>query len=79
MNLTISPELWQTAAMPEGMLERWLAPEGAPIKAGHAVAVVQIEDCRHDLVAPCEGRLHIVLAAGRMVEPGSVIGEIAPA
>jgi hypothetical protein len=64
--------------MPEGLLERWLAADGAPVQAGHAVAVLQIEDCRHDLIAPCDGRLQIAVPAGALVEPGAVVGAIGP-
>ena len=76
--LIVTTELWQTATMPEGVLERWLAADGAPVRAGHAVAVVQVEDCRHDLIAPRDGRLHIAIPAGGMVEPGAVVGAIGP-
>ena len=74
--IAVAPELWASNMMPEGILERWLRPDGSQVEAGDPVAAVRIEDCLHELMAPARGRLHIELQVNSVVEPGMVIGSI---
>lgn len=74
--IAVSPDLWATSTLPEGIIERWLFPDGSSVEAGDAVAVVRIEDAKHELMAPARGRLSIGVKANTMVEPGMGIGAI---
>ena len=76
--LTVAPELWSTSMMPQGILERWRVAPGAIVVAGQAVAEVRIGNYLHELSAPTGGRLSIEAQRNDVVEPGSVIGRIAP-
>jgi hypothetical protein len=70
----VVPELWATSLLPEGILERWLLPDGRPVEVGDPVAVVRIESALHDILAPAKGRLHIHSKANAVIEPGCAIG-----
>ena len=74
--IQIAPELWHSNMMPEGILERWLKPDGIQVEAGDPVAVVRIEDARHELMAPARGRLKREIGVNSVVEPGMAIGSI---
>lgn len=74
--IAVAPDLWQSSMMPEGILERWLRPEGAQVEAGDPVAAVRIEDALHELMAPARGSLHTELKSDSVIEPGMVIGSI---
>lgn len=58
-NVAVSPDLWATNVLPEGIIEQWLSPDGGRVEAGDPIATVRIEDALHDLVAPARGRLRI--------------------
>ena len=79
MNITTSEELWGTSILPEGLLERWLVPDGRRVKAGEAIAELRIEDSLHEISAPISGRLKIAIKANGLIEPGSVLGFVDPA
>ncbi len=74
--IAVAPDLWATAVLPEGLIEKWLFPDGTFVEAGDPVATVRIEDALHDLVAPARGRLSIGLRTNSVIEPGMVIGNI---
>ena len=74
--IQIAPELWGSNMMPEGILERWLKPDGIQVEAGDPVAVVRIEDALHELMAPARGRLKREIGVNSVVEPGMAIGSI---
>ncbi|HVV26565.1 MAG TPA: biotin/lipoyl-containing protein [Rhizomicrobium sp.] len=74
--IAVSPDLWTSAIMPEGILERWMYDDGSEVKAGDAIAAVRIESALHDLMAPCRGRLKIDCRNNSVIEPGAVIGRI---
>ncbi len=75
-DIRIADDLWATRLMPEGLLEAWRVPHGARVERGDTVAEVEIEDCRHDILAPSSGRLLQEVAAGSLVEPGTVIARV---
>ena len=74
--IAVTPDLWSTTILPEGLIEQWLFPDGSFVEAGDPVAAIRIEDALHELVAPARGRLSIGLRANSVIEPGMVIGNI---
>ena len=74
--IAVTPDLWATSVLPEGLIEQWLFSDGSFVEAGDPVAVVRIEDALHELVAPARGRLSIGLRANSVIEPGMGIGHI---
>jgi pyruvate/2-oxoglutarate dehydrogenase complex dihydrolipoamide acyltransferase (E2) component len=72
----VDENLWASAVAPEGVLEWWFVPDGAQVAAGQRVAEVQIEGVRHEVVAPAAGELSVVVLAGAVLDPGSVIGQV---
>ncbi len=76
--IKVAPELWSTNVFPEGVIEQWLLPDGAPVKEGKAIALVRVEDALHELTAPASGRLRTDLRAGSVVDPGMAVGRILP-
>lgn len=75
-SIIVTPDLWGSSIMPEGILESWLAVDGSHVDAGDTVAKVRIEDAVHNLTAPATGWLRVQTSVNSLVEPGSVIGEI---
>ena len=74
--IRVDETLWATNMMPEGVVVRWLVPDGSTIAAGKPIAEVRIEDSLHEIVAPTSGRVTIVLAANNVVEPGSLLATL---
>jgi pyruvate/2-oxoglutarate dehydrogenase complex dihydrolipoamide acyltransferase (E2) component len=74
--IRVETELWATSLLPEGMIEKWLVPDGAFVEAGDPLAALRIEGALHELIAPAEGWLTIDRKANDVVEPGAVIGHI---
>lgn len=77
IDISISPDLWAGRMLPEGILERWRVADGSKVSEGDVVAEVRIEDALHELMAPAGGKLTKVIRVNQIVEPGSVIGQIA--
>jgi hypothetical protein len=77
-DVIVAAELWSTSLLPEGIFERWRIVDGAVVSAGQVVAEVRIGDSLHELMAPTDGRLSIAARKNDLVEPGSVIGHLAP-
>ncbi len=74
--IRVESELWATSLLPEGMIDKWLVPDGAFVEAGDALAALHIEGALHKLIAPAEGWLTIDRKANDVIEPGAVIGHI---
>jgi pyruvate/2-oxoglutarate dehydrogenase complex dihydrolipoamide acyltransferase (E2) component len=74
--IAVTPDLWAASVLPEGLIERWLIPDGAFVEAGDPVASVRVEDALHDLMAPARGRLCIEIKANSVIEPGATVGRI---
>jgi pyruvate/2-oxoglutarate dehydrogenase complex dihydrolipoamide acyltransferase (E2) component len=72
----VNPDLWATSILPEGMIEKWLAADGAFVEAGEPIAMLRIEGALHDLQSPAEGWLTIDRKVNAVIEPGAVIGHI---
>jgi pyruvate/2-oxoglutarate dehydrogenase complex dihydrolipoamide acyltransferase (E2) component len=75
-DISVSPDLWGTNILPEGILENWTFVEGSQIEAGNPVATVRIESAVHEIMAPVTGRLHIACKPNTVIEPGTIIGQI---
>ena len=76
IQIRVTPELWGTSLLPEGILQKWLQPDNALVEAGEPVAYVQIENGLHALMAPAAGWLKQACVQNTVVEPGMVIGEL---
>lgn len=74
--IKVPPELWATSIMPEGIIERWLLPNGSRVKAGDPVAAIRIESMLHELMAPATGILKTACEVNSVVDPGCMIGQI---
>jgi hypothetical protein len=72
----VAEQLWSTAMLPEGILERWLVEDGALVRTGDAVAAVRIGEALHDIVSPAGGRLMVLAAPRDVVDPGCIIAEV---
>ena len=51
LDLKVPDDLWATATLPEGVLERWLVSNGATVRAGEPVAIIRIEEALHEIMA----------------------------
>lgn len=64
--------------LPEGILERWLVANGTQVEGGQEIAELRIEDAVHKVKAPGRGRLRHSVLCNAVIEPGTIIGDIAP-
>jgi hypothetical protein len=76
VQLIVDPELWISRIYPEGLIEDWLVPDGAMVKAEQPVAQLRIEGELITLKAPAAGKLMIDSRKNSPIEPGSVVGQI---
>jgi pyruvate/2-oxoglutarate dehydrogenase complex dihydrolipoamide acyltransferase (E2) component len=74
--IRIDGALWASSMMPEGVVERWFVADGAVVATGDRIAQVRIEDARHEIVAPAQGRLSIVATTNAVIEPGSLLARL---
>lgn len=74
--IRVPTDLWTTSLMPEGILERWLVPDGADVSAGDPVACVRINDDLHEIISPATGRISAMSAPNTVVDPGAVIAQL---
>ena len=77
-DVRVADNLWASSTLPEGIVERWLVLDGAAVSAGEAIVEIRIEDALHDVQAPIAGRLRIATGANCIIEPGTMLGEVAP-
>lgn len=77
-DIKVAEDLWSTSMLPEGMVEKWLVPNGATVKCGEPVAEIRIEGALHTIVAPAAGSLSISAGSNAVVDPGCVVGQIKP-
>ncbi|GII81872.1 dihydrolipoamide acetyltransferase component of pyruvate dehydrogenase complex [Sphaerisporangium rufum] len=61
------------------LLLEWVAADGAPVRAGEPVALVETSKTVEELEAPAAGVLCHLLAAGAECEPGQTIGRLGDA
>ncbi|WP_169978409.1 2-oxoglutarate dehydrogenase complex dihydrolipoyllysine-residue succinyltransferase [Tautonia rosea] len=62
----------------EGILSRWLKPDGAQIKSGEPLFEVETDKASTEVPAPADGVLKISVPEGETVEVGSTVGTIDP-
>lgn len=74
--IVVPQELWACSMLPQGVLEKWIFPDGSRVEAGDPLATIRIEDALHELMAPARGRLSIAVKANGIVDPGTVLGTI---
>ncbi|MDB5512374.1 MAG: biotin attachment protein [Enterovirga sp.] len=75
-DIRVPDDLWATNMMPEGVLERWLVPDGDSVRAGTPLAMVRIEGALHEIISPVAGLLRVSVGSGQMIEPGSVVAQL---
>ncbi len=63
-------------AMDEGTLAQWLVADGAQIKAGEALYILESDKSTLEIESPATGRLKIGVPAGEVYQVGAVLGEI---
>jgi pyruvate/2-oxoglutarate dehydrogenase complex dihydrolipoamide acyltransferase (E2) component len=78
LDLKVPDNLWASTILPEGVLERWLVPDGAAVRKGDPIATIRIEEALHEIMAPAQGRLSITMAETNVVEPGTLLGRLEP-
>ena len=76
VQLVVTPDFWVSRIYPEGLIERWLVPDGTEVQADQPVAELRIEGDLITLKAPAAGKLLIESRSNGPIEPGSVIGHI---
>jgi pyruvate/2-oxoglutarate dehydrogenase complex dihydrolipoamide acyltransferase (E2) component len=64
-------------SMTEGDLAQWLVEDGAQVKEGDPIYVIETGKSAQEITAPATGRLVQKVAAGQTYEVGTEIGEIA--
>jgi pyruvate/2-oxoglutarate dehydrogenase complex dihydrolipoamide acyltransferase (E2) component len=74
--IRVSPGLWHTTMLPQGVLVRWLRPDGALVESGEALACVEIEESVHEITSPGDGWLTLDCALNAIVEPGTIIAHL---
>jgi 2-oxoglutarate dehydrogenase E2 component (dihydrolipoamide succinyltransferase) len=63
----------------EGILSRWMKPDGSRIKSGEPLFEVETDKASTEVPAPADGVLKITVAEGETVEVGATVGTIDPA
>jgi 2-oxoglutarate dehydrogenase E2 component (dihydrolipoamide succinyltransferase) len=63
-------------AVTEGVLSRWLKPDGAAVKANEPVYELETDKATTEVSAPAAGVLKIAVREGEKVPVGSVVGRI---
>ena len=65
-------------AMTEGTFAEWLVPDGAIVKEGDAIYVLETGKSANEITAPVSGRLTQKAVAGETYDVGTLVGEITP-
>lgn len=65
-------------AMTEGTLAEWLVDDGAQVKEGDAIYLLETGKSAIEVTAPVAGRLVRKAEPGEVYEVGTAIGEILP-
>jgi pyruvate/2-oxoglutarate dehydrogenase complex dihydrolipoamide acyltransferase (E2) component len=63
-------------AMNEGELKEWLAEDGAAVKEGQPLFLLEAEKSANEVEAPATGTLKILKQPGETYEVGTVLGVI---
>lgn len=63
--------------MEEGTLSEWLVAEGADVKIGDPLYVMESDKSSTEIESPATGKLKIDIQAGETCQVGAVLGKIA--
>jgi pyruvate/2-oxoglutarate dehydrogenase complex dihydrolipoamide acyltransferase (E2) component len=63
-------------AMNEGEVKEWLAEDGATIKEGQPLYLLEAEKSANEIESPASGKLKILKPTGETYEVGTVIAVI---
>jgi len=63
-------------AMNEGTLQEWSLEDGAAVKAGEILFLLESDKSTNEIEAPADGTLRILKPAGEVYQVGTVIGMI---
>jgi pyruvate/2-oxoglutarate dehydrogenase complex dihydrolipoamide acyltransferase (E2) component len=63
-------------SMNEGQIAQWLAEDGASVKEGQPLYVLEAEKSANEIEAPASGTLKILQPTGETLTVGTVIGVI---
>ena len=75
MSLTLTiPKL--EMSMQEGTLAEWVAADGAEVKEGDVIYLLETDKASREIEAPTSGKLVHKAAAGETYDVGTEIGEI---
>lgn len=64
-------------SMMEGQIAEWLVADGAEVKEGDPLFLLEADKSTNEVEAPASGILHIEAEVGETYEVGTVIGYIA--
>jgi pyruvate/2-oxoglutarate dehydrogenase complex dihydrolipoamide acyltransferase (E2) component len=63
-------------SMSEGTIAEWVAADGAEVKEGDVIYILETNKTSRDIEAPAAGKLVHKAAAGETYDVGTEIGEI---
>jgi pyruvate/2-oxoglutarate dehydrogenase complex dihydrolipoamide acyltransferase (E2) component len=63
-------------SMNEGQIAQWLAEDGATVKEGQPLYVLEAEKSANEIEAPASGTLRIMQPTGETLTVGTVLGVI---
>jgi pyruvate/2-oxoglutarate dehydrogenase complex dihydrolipoamide acyltransferase (E2) component len=63
-------------SMEEGTLTEWMVPDGAAVKEGQPLYVLESDKSSQEVESPASGTLKISAAIGEVYKVGDVLGEI---
>ena len=63
-------------SMSEGTIAEWVAADGAEVKEGDVIYILETNKTSRDIEAPTSGKLVHKAAAGETYDVGTEIGEI---
>ncbi len=63
-------------SMSEGTLAEWKVEDGADVKEGDVIYVLETDKTARDIEAPASGKLVHIMPAGETYDVGTEIGEI---
>lgn len=73
---SVPASYWGRNLMPQDVVEQWLFPDGYMVKEGNPLATIRIKDALHEVMAPCSGRLSILVKLYGVFTPDTVIATI---
>jgi pyruvate/2-oxoglutarate dehydrogenase complex dihydrolipoamide acyltransferase (E2) component len=62
--------------MDEGVIAEWLVADGAAIKEGQPIYVLESDKSTQEIESPASGTLKIIGRVGEVYKAGTVIGEV---